>query len=75
MLLLFNTDIDNVDLRLNGERFKVCKRATHLSSSIEQHSNEDNIAKAYQDIIFRTNIFMSEFGFSSTHVRLAVFTT
>ena len=62
-------------LQDSSDKTPIHKHTMHIGSHIGQAYNELNMQKACRDIITRTNIVMSRFGFCTTRVRSAPFTT
>ena len=76
VLVPFNVpDGQIIKLKLNGLDILHNDNAIHLGSHIGKDGNRNNICKAVQHLIYRTNMLMSNYGFCSYKVRVRLFDT
>jgi len=70
---MHGSNIQFVPLSLSGNNIEITEHEMHLGNVVGKNSCEKNVDRAVQDLMYRTNLLMSRFGYCSFSIRLKLF--
>ena len=72
-LLLYNAPVRKINVCLNSCAIPVCQSAVHLGTVVGTGSECDNVSKAVGNLVYRTNLIITRYGFCDRQILLKLF--
>ena len=72
-LLLFKAPVNTIDVYLSGCKIPICQTALHLGTFVGIKSEKANMSRAIGNVIYRTNMILSRYGYCDSDILLKLF--